>query len=218
MFVVFGVDYLDRDNKDFFDENGKIKYNISIDDMPNTCFFVAFMNTEKEAKKFCEARNQYNNLQSDLDTADYLCYYSYCKYYEDQMLLNTIIEMKIEYNTYTEYYNEIEISFYVHHPDRISKNLLDEFIRNRWFVIKNVDNHDSTLFIIPKENESPEDLLNRCLDKCVEFIKKHEFTDNGKIYTYKDFLEYDKEEHEGGIFYTRWNYSDMIHIEDRFKE
>ena len=51
MFAVFGVDYLDIDNKDFFDENDNIKYNINIDDMPNTCFFVAFMNTEEEAKK-----------------------------------------------------------------------------------------------------------------------------------------------------------------------
>lgn len=217
MFVVFGVDYLDRDNKDFFDENDNIKYNINIDDMPNTCFFVAFMNTEKEAKKFCEVRNQYNKLQSDLYITDYLYYYSYCKYYEDQMLLNTIIEMKIQYKTYLDY-NEIEISFYVNHPDRISKTLLDEFIRNRWFIIKNVDNHNSTLFIIPKENESPEDLLNRCLGKCVEFIKNYEFKDDGKIYTYKDFLEYHKEKGEGGIYYSRWGYTDMIHIEDRFKD
>ena len=110
MFVVFGVDYLDIDNKDFFDENDNIKYNINIDDMPNTCFFVAFMNTEEEAKKFCEVRNQYNKLQSDLYITDYLYYYSYCKYYEDQMLLNTIIEIKIEHKTYLDY-NEIEISF-----------------------------------------------------------------------------------------------------------
>lgn len=214
MFVVFEVDYLDRDNKGFFDENANIKYNINIDDITNSCYFVAFMNTEEEAKKFCEARNQYNKLQSDLDFADYLYYYSYCKYSEkDQKLHNTIIEMKIEYNTYTEYYNEIQITFYVHHPDKISKKLLDKFIRDR-----NVDSHVPTLFITPEENESPEDLLERGLNKCVEFIKNHEFADDGKIYSYKDFLEYDKEEHEGGIFYTKWNYSDMIHIEDRFKE
>lgn len=108
---------------------------------------------------------------------------------------------------------EIQIKFYIHHPDKISKDLLDEFIRNR-----NVDSYVPTLFIAPEENESPKDVLNRGLDKCVEFIKNHEFTYRGKIYTYKDFLEYDKEEEEGGIFYTRWDYADMIHIEDRFKE
>ena len=216
MFVVFEVDYLDYGNKDFFnkffdEKNNKIKYNINIDDMTKSCFFVAFMNTEEEAKKFCEVRNQYNEL-SDFDDAESLRYYSYCKYYEDQPLVHTIIEMQIR-DVYWEKNKEIQISFYIHHPDKISKDLLDEFIRNR-----NVDIHNPTLFITPEENESPKDVLNRGLDKCVEFIKKHEFTYDGKIYTYKDFLYYDKEEHEGGIFYTRWDYAEMIHIEDRFKE
>jgi len=211
MFVVFEVDYLDRDNKDFFDENDNIKYNINIDDVTKSCFFVAFMNTEEEAKKFCEVRNQYNEL-GDFYEAEQLNYYSYCKYYEDQALVHTIIEMRIEYITWYKN-NEIQIRFYIHHPDKISKDLLDEFIRNR-----NVYSHDPALFIIPEENESPKDLLNRGLDKCIEFIKTYEFASDGKIYTYKDFLEYDKEEHEGGIFYSRWDYEEMIHIEDRFKE
>lgn len=101
MFIVFEVDYLSEKNKDFFDENDNIKYNINIDNMTKSCFFVAFMNTEEEAKKFCEVRNQYNEL-SDFDEADNLYYYSYCKYYEDQPLLHTIIEMQIN----DEYWGE----------------------------------------------------------------------------------------------------------------
>ena len=96
----------------------------------------------------------------------------------------------------------------------ISKYLLDRCK----FLRYNEDDDYPKLYIIPEENESPEDLLNRGLDKCVEFIKNHKFKDDKKIYTYKDFLEYNEEENEGGIYYSRWDYTDMIHIEDRFKD
>lgn len=214
MFIIFKADYFGIENGDLFDENGNIKYNINIDDMTHACFFVSYMNTEEETKRFCEVRNQYNKLVGSFDDSEPLYYYSYCKYYEE-IPIHTIIKMKIDYKTYEkDYCNEIEIRFNVIHPDKISKYLLDKFK----FMRYNEDDDYPILHIVPKENESPEDLLNRGLDKCVEFIKNHKFKDDKKIYTYKDFLKYNEEENEGGIYYSRWDYTDMIHIEDRFKD
>ena len=225
MFIVFKVDYFGIENRDFFDENDSIKYNINIDDMTDTCLFVSFIDTEEEAKRFCEVRNQYNKLVDGSNDAEPLYYYSYCDY-KDQIPMHTIIKMKIDYRTYEVDYkcernycctNEIEIRFSVHHPGRISKYLLDKFKSIGYY---DTDYNYRILYIIPEENESPEDVLNRCLDKCVEFIKNHKFKDDGdgKIYTYKDFLEYNEEENEGGIYYSKWDYKGRIHIEDRFKD